>query len=362
MFNTLQSIGQKFRLEGKFYSFEENQMGNINSTYKVTYRKDDGKYKSYLFQRVNKTVFPNAQAVMKNIDLVTEHMRSKKINEVNLHFHHTPEGLNYYLDANGDFWRVMNYIDSVTFNTSDDPMVVYYTGVAFGRFQIQLDDFDGSQLTETIPDFHNTKKRLDKLFADVDSADKERLAEVKDELDYIASVKDLAAELSIRYKDGEFPIRVTHNDTKSNNVLFDKFTKQPLAVIDLDTVMPGMLMYDFGDAVRFICNTSAEDEPETRRVFFDTYKFRAFARGFLHEVKDILTPEEKGALVLAAFSVTVELASRFLDDYIMGDKYFKTNYPSHNLVRTRCQIKLAKDIYAKAEELQWVIDDVIENY
>ncbi len=160
------------------------------------------------------------------------------------------------------------------------------------------------------------------------------------------------------YNEGKMPVRVTHNDTKSNNVLFDKVTKRPIVVIDLDTVMPGMAIYDFADAVRFICNTAAEDEPDISKVYFDTAKFRAFCKGYLKEVKDSLHSIEIDNLVLASFPI--KLATRFLDDYLCGDTYFKVNYPGHNLVRTRCQLALAKDIERKYEELCWIVKDVIQ--
>ena len=175
----------------------------------------------------------------------------------------------------------------------------------------------------------------------------------------ISSVRLEAGRLSELYVTGSFPVRVTHNDTKSNNVLFDRITKRPIVVIDLDTVMPGMSVYDFGDAVRFICNTAAEDEPDIRRVYFDTSKFRAFCHGYLGAVRTSLTDIEKNSLVLGAFSITVELASRFLDDYLTGDTYFKVNYPGHNLIRTRCQLALAKDIQRKRDELEWIVEDTL---
>lgn len=187
-----------------------------------------------------------------------------------------------------------------------------------------------------------------------------RVHEVPDEIAYLSFVSDKAAELSELFANGKIPRRVTHNDTKANNVLFDKVTKEPLVVIDLDTIMPGMSMYDFGDAVRFIANTSAEDEPDTSKVFFDTGKFRAFAKGFIRETKDLLTEVELKNLVKASFSITVEQASRFLDDYLTGDHYFRYEYPKHNLVRARCQLQLAKDIEKKWSELEWIIQDVID--
>ena len=180
------------------------------------------------------------------------------------------------------------------------------------------------------------------------------------EIDYIKSVYYKAAELSIKFENGEIPKRVTHNDTKCNNVLFDRTTKEPIVVIDLDTIMPGMSMYDFADAVRFIANTAVEDEPDVSKVFFDTAKFRAFAKGFIGQTHQSLEPVEIKNLVKATFAITIELASRFLDDYITGDKYFKCNYEKHNLVRTRCQLKLAEDIEKKWDELEWIVSDVIQ--
>ena len=361
MFEKLTEVGEQFRLPGSFYAYDTIKNGNINSTYKVTYRDADGSLKSYVVQKINTNVFHNPEEIMEKIDHVTEHIREHYPNEVSLHFHHTAEGRNYLYDDDGSFWRVMNYVDSITFDTCDDLAVISATGEAFGHFQMQLSDFDGSILHETIPDFHNTHKRLDRLFDDVAANKLGRNADCMDEIEFLSSVRYKAGQLSERYANGDFPIRVTHNDTKSNNVLFDRITKRPIVVIDLDTVMPGMAMYDFGDAVRFICNTAAEDEPDTRRVYFDTSKFRAFCKGYLGEVKHALTQEEIDSLVPAAFSITVELASRFLDDYLTGDTYFKVNYPGHNLVRTRCQLQLAKDILRKADELEWIVEESIKD-
>ncbi|MCQ2417399.1 MAG: aminoglycoside phosphotransferase family protein [Oscillospiraceae bacterium] len=355
MQETIQKIGKAFRLPGEMSAYTTITNGNINTTYRVTYRNEDGSEKSYIFQRINTVVFHNPIQIMQNIDLVTTHIRSKCPNERTLHFHHTSEGKNYLFTDDDAFWRVMNWVDSITFDTCTDLAVIEATGAAFGKFQNQLSDFDGSKLFETIPDFHNTKKRLDTLFAHVAEDPCQRVADVKAEIDYLASVRELAGSLSVRYAEGAFPVRVTHNDTKSNNVLFDKETKMPIVVIDLDTVMPGMAMYDFGDAVRFIANTAAEDEADLSLVSFDTEKFAAFCKGFLGEVGRSLTQAEIDSLVLASFSITIELASRFLDDYITGDKYFKVLYPEHNLVRTRCQLTLAKDIAAKQAQLEEIV-------
>lgn len=359
MYDILKQVGKKFRLQGELYSYETITIGNINSTYKVTYMRDDHSLKNYLFQRVNTNVFKNPVEIMQNIDKVTTHIRTKYPDSITLHYHHTSDGQNYYVCEDDAFWRVVNYVDSVTFDISDDLSIIQATGKAFGYFQTQLSDLDGSLLFETIPDFHNTKKRLDTLFEHVAEDKLNRVHEVCDEIAYIASVRERASELSVMFDQGKIPKRVTHNDTKCNNVLFDKVTKQPIVVIDLDTIMPGMAMYDFGDAVRFIANTAKEDEPDITNVFFDTAKFRAFTTGFLRETKNSLTADEINSLVLALFSITIELAARFLDDYITGDKYFRCLYPTHNLVRTRCQLQLAKDIQRKKYELEWIVRDIL---
>ncbi len=360
MRETLCEIGRSFRLPGTLSTCEIIKNGNINQTYKVTYDTENGT-KSYVFQKVNTSVFKNPVEIMENIDRVTTHIRSKSGSQPCLHFHHTDTGENYMYDSDGSFWRVMNFIDSVTFDTCDRPEILRSTGEAFGEFQLQLADFDGSVLHETIPDFHNTRKRLDTLFADAGKCAKTgnaRIFESAPELGRLRTYYKEACLLSDRYNAGAFPVRVTHNDTKSNNVLFERETFRPLTIIDLDTVMPGMAMYDFGDAVRFLASTAAEDEPDLSKVSFHEEKFAAFAEGFLGKVRHSLTQDELDNMVRGTFSITVELAARFLDDYLCGDTYFKINYPSHNLVRARNQLRLAEDIFSKAGKLQQIIKNI----
>lgn len=353
-------VGKKFRLPGVAVSYEIISNGIINSTYKANYVDKNNKSKSYIFQKINIFVFKKPDEIMHNIDLVTSHIRAKNSKKITLHFHHTADGKNYVVEEK-NFWRVMNYVDSETYNVCEDLNVIRKAGEAFGGFQMQLSDFDGSLLYETIPDFHNTDKRMETLFIHIDEDEYNRVNDVIKEIEYIKSIKEKATELSKRYNDGLLPVRVTHNDTKLNNVLFDKETKEPLIVIDLDTVMPGIAMYDFGDAVRFICNTSVEDEADLSKVKFDKEKFMAFSEGFLSKIKNSWTEEELSSLVLASFAITIELAVRFLDDYLTGDKYFKTNYDGHNLVRTRCQLKLAQSIMEQYEELNEILSRIIKD-
>ncbi len=348
-------IGRRFRLPGKITAAALTGNGNINHTYHVTL--DNGE--SYIFQKINTTVFRNPAEIMENIARVTAHIRRKCGDRPCLEFLRTETGENYTVIGD-EYWRAAPYIDSVTPDTCLTPEVIRGTGEAFGEFQLQLADFDGSVLHETIPDFHDTHRRLDTLFEDAKNYVNKNTREARifgaaPELGRIRRYYGEACLLSDRYRAGEFPVRVTHNDTKANNVLFDRETLRPLTVIDLDTVMPGMAMYDFGDAVRFLASTAAEDEPDLTKVSFSEEKFTYFAEGFIGKVRDALTQDEIGNMVRGAFSITVELAARFLDDYLNGDVYFRTEYPEHNLIRARNQLRLAEDIRCKAGKLQEIV-------
>ncbi len=349
-------VGKAFRLPGEVVGVEKMESGNINKTYRVIYRQEDGVEKSYLFQKVNTYVFKNPEEVMENIDKVTSHIYKKRSGRNALHFHHTDDGKNYYEEDDTEyFWRVRNYFHSTTFDVCNDVDIIYKEGIAFGEFQKDLQDFDASLLHETIKDFHNTKKRLGILFADAEEDAFGRADEVKEELSYIRSVYGKACTLSDMLEREELPLRVTHNDTKINNVLFDLDGVWPLTVVDLDTVMPGLVAYDFGDAVRFAANTAAEDEKDLSAVSFDLLQFKAFSEGFIPCVVNSLTEKELSTLAVGSFCITVELAARFLDDYLTGDKYFKILYEDHNLVRTRAQIALAKDMESKLEEMNAIV-------
>jgi N-acetylhexosamine 1-kinase len=343
----LQSICRVFNIEGNFIAYETITIGNINKTYKVVYIKPDRTVKSYILQKINNYVFKDPVRIMSNIDLVTTHIRGKNTGKPSLHFHHTENRDNYYQSSESGFWRLCSFIDSVTYDVCDDPDILRRAGQAFGEFQTQLSDFDASKLYETIPNFHNTKKRLEKLFDDADADEYGRTASVSEELDYIKSMRGTACYLNDMLECGEIPYRVTHNDTKINNVLFDKNTREPLTVVDLDTVMPGLVMHDFGDAVRSSANTAAEDEQDLTKVSLDLNLFRSFSEGFISQTAGSLSDKEIDNMALGALTITIELASRFLDDYITGDKYFKVNYCGQNLIRTRCQLKLAQDMENK---------------
>lgn len=359
----LQSIGKAFCIEGPFFSYEEIKMGNVNQTYKVNYIRDDGsgmaQIKSYLVQKINTYAFQHPVELMQNIDNVTEYIRNKFPEVVGLHFHHTADRKNYLEDEDG-FWRMSNYVPSVTFDSCDDVEVIRNAGEAFGDFQQMLTDFDPEKLFYTIPDFHNTRARYAQLREAIAANPCGRVAEVQEDIDWLFSVEEEACKLTDMEKSGELPLRVTHNDTKINNVLFDKDTLKPLVVIDLDTVMPGLIGHDFGDAIRFAANFVEEDCPQAEKAGIDLNVFWAFAEGFLKKTAATLTESEIDTLALSCFSLACELSTRFLADYIMGDKYFNIRRNKHNLERTRCQIALAKDMMEKMNAMNAIVRECAE--
>lgn len=350
----LKEVCAAFRINDTYLGYESIQVGIVNRTYKVNFRLADGTEKSFLVQNVNTYAFRNPIGLMNNIDLVTEHIRAKCPEKLCLHFHHTLDRKTYLVDGD-NFWRIMNYIPSATYNSVRNPEILRNAGGAFGEFQNQLSDFDINLLVETIPDFHNTRKRYEKFLQAVAEDSAGRAAEAADEIAYLLSIQDDACILTDMAQRGELPIRVTHNDTKINNVLFDVDSNEALVVIDLDTVMPGLMGHDFGDAIRFAANSVAEDCPEYDKVGIDLDVFRAFAEGFLEKTRDTMTPAEVSTLGMSCFALTAELAVRFLDDYLRGDPYFKTLYPEHNLVRTRCQIALCRDMMRHMDEMNAIV-------
>lgn len=350
----LKEVCTAFRLPGTYLGYESIQVGIVNRTYKVNFRLDDGKEKSFLVQNVNTYAFRNPIGLMNNIDLVTEHIRAKCPQKLSLHFHHTADRKTYLVDGS-NFWRVMNYVPSATYSATKDPVILRNAGKAFGEFQNQLADFDIRLLVETIPGFHDTRRRYESLDEAIARDAVGRVEETQAEIGYLQSIRDLACTLTDLGREGRLPLRVTHNDTKINNVLFDEKTNEALVVIDLDTVMPGLMGHDFGDAIRFAANFVAEDCPDYDRVGIDLEVYRAFAQGFLEKTRDTMTSEERTTLATSCISLTAELAVRFLDDYLRGDLYFTTQYPEHNLVRTRNQIALCRDMVAHLDEMNEIV-------
>ena len=360
----IKEICLKFGINGDFLGFERVHNGHINDTFAVYFMRDVER-KEYILQKLNTFVFKNPEELMDNITSVTEYIRAR-IKETRatakryvLHYQYTDSGKGFYIDGNGGFWRCCKYIDdSVTFNETDDLTVIREAGKAFGEFQRLLADYPVKKLYITIPHFHNTIDRY-RLFREAAASDVcgRKAGVIKEINDYFA-FEELATKMYKMQRAGELPLRVTHNDTKCNNVLFDGETHEHLAVIDLDTVMPGLTAFDFGDAIRFIANTCAEDENDLSQVKLDLSKYEAFTGGFVSEIKHSITENEKNTMALGALTMTVECGMRFLTDYLNGDVYFKVGYPDHNLVRSRCQLALAKDMCANLDKM----NEIVEKY
>lgn len=358
----ISEIYKAFSLKGNCVKQTVIKNGNINKTYKVDF-DCDGEKQSYILQNINTYVFKTPEHIMANINGVTEHIYKKLPDDKKergvLHYLKAGDGNNYFIDSEGGFWRGYTFVpNSVTFDSFEDPALFEAAGAAFGEFQLLLADYDASSLYEIIPGFHDTKKRYKAFFEKVEEDPAGRAASVKEEIDFLRECRadgELLVDMTER---GELPVRVTHNDTKGNNILFDKDTKETLAIIDLDTVMPGLVAYDFGDAIRFGANFTDEDEPDTSKTGLDLVRFEAFTKGFVGKIKNTATKKELKTLSNGAIVMTIELAVRFLHDYLDGDKYFKLNYPEHNLVRTRCQIALAKDMLKKKPQM----DEIIKKY
>ena len=350
-----------FRIEGLLDSWEELKVGNINKTYRVVFARENGTKKDYILQKVNTVVFPHPEEVMENIERITQHLRTVDPGHTALHYHHTRDRKNFIWDGN-DIWRMCNYIPSASATDARDETLVRNAGFAFGEFQYMLSGFDADVLHETIPDFHHTQKRYDALEEAIRQDLAGRAQGMQPEIDYLMQVKEDASLLCRLQAEGKLPLRVTHNDTKVNNVLFDKKDHRALVVIDLDTVMPGLTGNDFGDAIRSVSNTAEEDDPDIRRVSCDLKLFRAFTDGFLEKTARTLTEAEIETLPASCFCLTVELAVRFLTDYLLGDPYFYCAHPDHNRDRTRNQIALAKDIWAKQTEMKQIIDECLKEY
>ena len=350
----IEKAAYAFQLDGNPVSCEEFGHGHINSTLKVT--TDTGA--EYVLQRINKYVFRNPVRLMANVGAVTEFL-GKKVKEARnaLHYIPTHTGLLYHRDRKGEFWRAYDYIGGFCLDVPETEEDFYQSALAFGRFQDQLADFPAHTLYETIPEFHNTVDRYRQLYESISIDPCQRVANVKDEIYYLTKQEEVACTLQRMRENGELPLRVTHNDTKLNNVLLDRTTRKALCVLDLDTVMPGLSAHDFGDSIRFGAATAEEDEPDYEKMSLDLHLFEVYTRGFL-EAATALTDKEVEVLPMGALSITLELATRFLKDYIDGDLYFKTAYPEHNLIRARTQIRLAQDMQSKMDEMNRIVAQV----
>ena len=337
--------------------------GHINETYAVHMPGQEGDELSYVLQRVNSNVFKDPAGVMDNIFGVTEYLRNVIRREggdpdrETLSYIKTKSGCNYFEDSEGEPWRCYNFIpDSVCYQLVEEPEQFYQSGSSFGHFLKQLCDYPASKLNETIPDFHNTVKRFGAFQVALKRDLKNRAASCRPEIDFALAREKDCGVLVEQQDAGILPLRVTHNDTKLNNILFDEKTGKGLCIIDLDMIMPGLAANDFGDSIRFGAATAEEDEPNLDLMHFDISLYELYVKGYLEETKDVLTEAEIKSLPWGARLMTLECGIRFLTDYLQGDTYFKTDYPEHNLVRARTQFRLVDEMEQQFDRMQELVE------
>ena len=351
-----QGIYEHFSINGDFVECVRYGEGHINDTFKLTVN-DAGKEVRYILQRINNRLFTEVDKLMRNIELVTSFCR-KSVEKRGgdpmrecLNVVPTKDGKSYYFDG-VNYFRVYVFIENATtYQIVRDSRDFYESAVAFGNFANLLAEFDASQLYEVLPNFHNTKVRFDNFMKAVEADAFGRKAEVEKEIGWVLDHKYLCGEIVDRIESGEIPLRVTHNDTKLNNVMLDDATGKGLAVIDLDTVMPGSLCYDFGDSIRFGCNPAAEDEPDITKVNFRFDLYESYLKGYLSAVRESITEEERKMLPVGAVLMTYECGMRFLTDYLEGDVYFRTHRPKQNLDRAHTQFKLVDDMLSVMDRM-----------
>jgi Ser/Thr protein kinase RdoA (MazF antagonist) len=356
VYNDIKHVLPEFSFAGRYLSAEELHSGNINNTYHLVYL-DRGRERHYTLQHINSYVFKAPDRVMRNIERVTGHLRERLEAEGMDPKRHVLElvalrsGGTLFQDSEGGFWRAYHFIENATaYDRVRAPRQFFEAGRGFGMFQRRLFDFPAGSFSKPfqLSQHHAALLCLCPSVAD-DRAG--RVAELEDEIEFFFERRRMMGQIVKKLADGALPVRVTHNDTKVNNVMIDDRTGEAICVIDLDTVMPGSSLYDYGDAIRFGASTAAEDEPDTNRISLNMEMFELFTRGFFQETKGFLTREELTLMPLGARVMTCELAMRFLTDYIDGDLYFKVNAPEHNLIRARAQMKLLTDIEAKYDQM-----------
>lgn len=354
----INKILDNYNIKGKLINIKEDNTGNINKTYIITFINNGIEYK-YLVQQINTNVFNDPYILMENILGVTNYLKEQiilnndnnhKVLEIIKTKDNNPMCYIYDDKRIKRYYRIYKYIDnSISYDKSFNKDIVYNTGKAFGNFQKLLNNYPMNSLNETIKDFHDTKKRYDKLIKDINNLSNDRVKEAYQEIEFIIKHQTICDLIINKLNNNTIPYRVTHNDTKVNNVLMNKETLDYLAVIDLDTVMPGSMLFDYGDGIRSTACTCLEDEHDLTKVKIDLELFESYTRGYLSEISDCITQEELNLMAKSIEIITLELAIRFLNDYINGDTYFKVEYNKQNLYRTKAQLALVKDIETKLD-------------
>lgn len=358
----LMEAAEAFQTEGVLKSCEPYGSGHINATFQMI-REQDGKVYRYILQRINHGIFKDPVSLMKNIEGVTEFLRQEIVknngdpDRETLNLIPAKDGKKYYQDSLGNFWRVYIFIaDATCYNLVEKPEDFYQSGKAFGHFQRLLSQYPAEELTETIPDFHNTPVRFETFKKAVAEDVCGRAAGVLKEIQFVLDrEQELGAAMDM-LKAGKLPLRVTHNDTKLNNIMIDDATGQAICIIDLDTIMPGLSIFDYGDSIRFGANTAEEDEPDVSKVSLSLPLFEVYTKGFLEGCEGSLTKEEVDMLPMGAKLMTLECGMRFLTDYLQGDTYFRVARENHNLDRTHTQFALVADMEKKWDEMKAIVE------
>ena len=347
----LAAIVDRFAIDGDVKSITAYGDGHINVTFLINTDQH-----RYILQKMNTDIFPDTVHLMRNIELVTAYLRSK--NQETLDIVPTEDGASYIENEEVDgAWRIYKFIEgTISYNLVPNADVFRESGAAFGEFQNFLAGFDASQLTETIAHFHDTPSRFRDFKAALEADKMGRAETCKPEVDFFLAHEDQYSRIMDGLADGSVPLRVTHNDTKLNNILMDAKTGKARAIIDLDTIMPGSMLFDFGDSIRFGASTAAEDEPDVSKVHFDLYLFELYTRGYLEAAGAALTDTEKEYLPWGAKLMTLECGIRFLTDYLQGDTYFKVSRARQNLERCRTQFKLVADMESKWDEMMSIAE------
>lgn len=361
MSENISMIARQFQTHSPYSHYEVNNTGNIHKTY-VIYTLDSERY---VLQKINKAVFNEPYLLMHNIEGITEHIREKvkfKPDNKYLKIIYTQNGKNIYRDFEDNYWRMYNYVSGcITYDNVFCGSIFYEVGRGFGNFQMLLDDYPAADLNEVIKDFHHTAKRYETFINDVRKDPCDRVKLVTPEIVEIIQAAKSFNKITDMLDTGEIPTRVTHNDTKINNVMIDEITGHAVCVIDLDTVMPGSALYDFADAIRSGANIVGEEQEDISKVVLSISLFKDFTEGYLKEAGSILKESEISNLSYSCYIITMELAMRFLNDYINGDTYFKCEKENHNLLRARNQLALARDIKRKIPEMKKIVKDIYTN-
>lgn len=356
------NIAEQFYIEGTACGFEKIGSGHINDSYHI--RTSPAGSPDYLLQRINHQIFTDVPALTDNILKVTNHISAKISSGVpGIPFHDlrlilAKSNRFFHKDMDGDYWRMFNFIEgSRSYDLVADPQLAYEGGRAFGLFLRLTSDMDAKCLGETIKDFHNIEARLDAFWRVCTDDPCDRVAGAANEIRFIAERSEEMHTILNLGKSGQIPLRVTHNDTKFNNILFNRQNKA-ICIVDLDTVMPGYVLYDFGDAIRTGANTGAEDEADLHKVNINLDLFSAYSKGFLEIAREILTDAEKRHLVFSARFMTFIIGLRFLTDHLAGDIYYKIHFPGHNMQRARAQFSLVRSMEEHLASMERIIYDL----